>query len=230
MPNDLRCALITGANRGLGFETACQLHDRGWNVWIGARSAGAALAAAEKIGPGAFPLHLDVLDAALVSAAVETILHEGGGMHALVNNAGIDYDSEQYPSTADLERVRQIFETNLFGAWRITQAMVPLLKSQAHSTIVNVSSGAGATSEANTYAPGYSLSKMALNALTRQFAAELKPYGVLVNAVCPGRVATRMSAKGRPVPEGARGVVWAATLPPGGPTGGFFREEARIPW
>jgi NAD(P)-dependent dehydrogenase (short-subunit alcohol dehydrogenase family) len=149
----------------------------------------------------------------------------------VVNNAAIMYDTWARAVSADLAAVHEAFETNLFGAWRVTQALLPLLRRSPHPRVVNVSSGAGAISEMTGGTPAYSVSKAALNALTRLLAGELRPDRVLVNAVCPGWVATDMGgAGGRPVSEGARGVVWAALLPDDGPTGGFFRDGAAIRW
>ena len=221
-------ALVTGANRGLGREVAVQLAQRGHRVWASARSEAKARKAAEGIA-GAEPLVLDVADADSVAAAFDTIARHGAGLAVVVNNAGIDYDTDQRAATADLARVRRIFDTNVFGPWRVAQHAAPLLARQAHSVIVNVSSGAGAMT-AGAGAPGYSASKAALNRLTLSLAGDLATQNTLVNAVCPGWVATDMGGGGRPVPEGAKGIVWAATLGPDGPTGGFFRDGREIPW
>ncbi|MEM7676262.1 MAG: SDR family NAD(P)-dependent oxidoreductase [Myxococcota bacterium] len=225
-----KTALVTGANRGLGFETAHQLIERGWTVWVSARSMDKAKAASEGLGKGAIPVEMDVTSDESVDVAFENIGLSGDGLSVLINNAGIDYDSDQRPSTADLDRVRKTFETNLFGAWRVANAAVRLLGEQPHSVIVNVSSGAGSLEGMGAGQPGYSTSKAALNALTRQLAADLKSQGTLVNAVCPGWVATDMGGGGRPVSDGASGIVWAATLPSGGPTSSIFRDGEPIAW
>ena len=225
-----RTALVTGANRGLGFETARQLIAGGWSVWVSARSMDKAEDACRSLGGGAKPVEIDVSDAESVDVALENIGLCGDGLSVLVNNAGIDYDNDQRPSTADLDRVLAMFQTNFFGAWRVAGAAAPLLGEQPHSVIVNVSSGAGSLADMGAGQPGYATSKAALNALTRQLAADLKPQGTLVNAVCPGWVATDMGGGGRPVTEGAAGIVWAATLPTGGPTSGFFRDAKPIAW
>jgi NAD(P)-dependent dehydrogenase (short-subunit alcohol dehydrogenase family) len=149
----------------------------------------------------------------------------------LVNNAAILYDTWQRGVDADLDQVREAFETNLLGAWRVTQACLPLLRRSSAARIVNVSSGAGALHDMGGGTPAYRTSKAALNALTRILAAELRGERILVNAVCPGWVATDMGgAGGRPVQQGAAGIVWAATLPDDGPTGGFFRDQRPIAW
>ena len=154
-----------------------------------------------------------------------------GRLDVLINNAAISYDTWATAATADLAAVHGAFETNLFGAWRVSQACITLLRASPHPRIVNVSSEAGSISEMTGGTPAYSVSKAALNALTRLLAGELRPAGILVNAVCPGWVATDMGGPGgRPVAEGAASVLWAATLPDTGPTGGFFRDGQPVPW
>jgi NAD(P)-dependent dehydrogenase (short-subunit alcohol dehydrogenase family) len=148
-----------------------------------------------------------------------------------VNNAAINYDTWQNAPDADLELVHETFETNVFGAWRMCQAFIPMLRKSRHGRIVNVSSESGSLATMDGGAPAYSISKAALNALTRQLAAELRRDRILVNSVSPGWVATDMGGPGgRPVREGAASVVWAVELPDGGPTGGFFRDGRPVPW
>jgi NAD(P)-dependent dehydrogenase (short-subunit alcohol dehydrogenase family) len=171
---------------------------------------------------------LDVADPASVAAAAGWIREGLGRADVLVNNAAIDYDTDQRAVTADLGRVRQAVETNLFGAWQITQALLPLLRQSPHPRIVNVSSEGGSVSEMTGGTPAYSVSKAALNALTRLLAGELP--GFLVNAVCPGWTDTDMGQGGRPVEEGAASVTWAVLLPDDGPTGGFYRDGRSLPW
>ena len=226
-----RVALITGANRGIGKEVARQLaRDHGLGILMGARDLHKGQAAAQEVGQGAQALQLDVSDHASIAAAFRWIESAYGRIDVLVNNAGVDYDTDQLAHRADLERVRRTFDTNFFGPWEIMIAAIPLLQRGEDARIVNVSSGAGSLSGMSSGTPGYGISKAALNALTIKIAAELKPRGILVNAVCPGWVATDMGGGGRPVSEGAKGVVWAATLPRGGPTGGFFRDGVAIDW
>jgi len=132
---------------------------------------------------------------------------------------------------ADLAVVQQALDTNTFGAWRMCQAFVPLLRKSRHGRIVNVSSEAGALAGMEGGTPAYTVSKVALNALTRMLSAELRSDGILVNTVCPGWVATGMGGGGgRPVEGGVAGIVWAATLPDDGPSGGFFRDGQPLPW
>lgn len=224
-------ALVTGANRGIGKEVARQLaHDHDCRVLVGARDLEKGHATAKQIGRGARAIQLDVSDTGSVTTAFAKIGADYGRLDILVNNAGVDYDTDQQAHTADLARVRRAFDTNFFGPWATTIAAVPLLQKGQSGRIVNVSSGAGAINGMSAGTPGYGISKAALNALTLKTAAELKPQRILVNAVCPGWVATDMGGGGRPVIEGAQGVVWAATLPDTGPTGGFFRDGAPIDW
>jgi NAD(P)-dependent dehydrogenase (short-subunit alcohol dehydrogenase family) len=216
-------AVITGANRGIGLEVARQIAARGDTAVLTARDAAKAEAAAAEVG--ARPAQLDVTDA----DSVERFASAVGAVDVLVNNAAINYDTWERATTADLDVVRDTLETNLFGAWRIAQALVPQLRRSAHPRIVNVSSGSGQLDDMGGGTPAYRVSKTALNALTRMLAAELP--GVLVNSVCPGWVATDMGgAGGRPVSAGAASVLWAVDLPDGGPTGGFFRDGHPLPW
>lgn len=227
-------ALVTGANRGIGLEVCRQLGERGFVVILTARDAEKGRAAAESLRRRQLdvrPLRLDVVDDASIREAVAAVDRSVGRLDVLVNNAGVLYDEWQRGVDADLAVVRQAFETNTLGPWRVSQAFLPLLRRSGHGRIVNVSSGAGSLTYMDGGTPAYAVSKAALNALTRILAAELKPAHILVNSVCPGWVSTDMGgAGGRPVAEGAASVVWAATLPDDGPTGGFFRDGRPLAW
>jgi len=222
-------SLVTGASRGIGLEVCRQLAARGHTVLLAARDAVAASAAADSVG--ATPLCLDVTDPASIAEAASTLEDRYGKLDVLVNNAAITYDTWQRAITADLGVVRQAAETNLYGPWLMVQRFLPLLRNSGHPRIVNVSSEAGSLTSMGGGTPAYTASKAALNALTRMLAAELRTEHILVNAVCPGWTATDMGGPGgRPVNEGAASVVWAATLPDNGPTGGFFRDGRPLPW
>jgi NAD(P)-dependent dehydrogenase (short-subunit alcohol dehydrogenase family) len=196
-------------------------------VLLGARDPAKGARAARQIGGGVSALQLDVADRESVRAATAGL----DRLDVLVNNAAILYDTWQRGIDADLDQVREALDTNLLGAWRVTQAVLPLLRASPAGRIVNVSSGAGALTDMGGGTPAYRTSKAALNALTRVLAADLRGDGILVNAVCPGWVATDMGgAGGRPVQDGAAGIVWAATLPDDGPTSGFFRDGRAIDW
>ena len=180
---------------------------------------------------GAEPLRVDVTEKASVTAAARWVNDRYGRLDVLVNNAAIHYDNWQRAATADLALVREAAETNLYGPWLMTEEFLALLRRSAHPRIVNVSSEAASLASMGGATPAYSASKVALNALTRMLAGDLRGDGILVNAVCPGWVATDMGGPGgRPVAEGAASVVWAALLPDSGPTGGFFRDGQPLPW
>jgi NAD(P)-dependent dehydrogenase (short-subunit alcohol dehydrogenase family) len=222
-----RVAVVTGANRGIGLEVARQLGERGVHVVLGARDPSKA-----PLSGAAFDARqLDVTRPDDACALAEELYERYGRLDILVNNAAIHYDTWQRAADADLTVVREALETNLLGAWQLTQRMLPLLRRSRHPRIVNVSSEAGALTGMTGGVPAYRVSKAALNALTRMLADELRGDRVLVNAVCPGWVATDMGGPGgRPVADGAAGVVWAAELPDDGPTGGFFRDRRRLDW
>jgi len=229
-------ALVSGGNRGIGLEVVRRLAASGHMVLLGSRDLAKGEAAARAIGDGyserVIAVRLDVTNPASVERLARDVDQQFGGLHVLVNSAAVHYDTGQTATAADIEGVvREAFETNVLGAWRLIRAFVPLMRRSGWGRIVNVSSGAGAISSMGAGTPAYSTTKAALNALTRVVAAELRGTGILVNAVCPGWVATDMGGPGgRPVRDGAAGIVWAATLPDDGPTGGFFRDKRPIDW
>lgn len=221
----MRVALVSGANRGIGREIAERLAgDHGFVVLAGTRRPGAIAPAANVIEVG-----LDVADPRSVEALRERVAADPGRLDVLVNNAGIA-GAPDGAADYDLDAARRVLEVNTLGPWRLIQAFLPLLRASAAPRIVNVSSGSGQLAEMGGGHAAYRLSKAALNALTRTLAAD-EP-AVLVNAVCPGWVRTDMggSAAPRSVREGAETAVWLATLPAGGPSGGFFRDREPIPW
>lgn len=227
-------ALVTGANRGIGLEVTRQLAQQGFTVILAARDFEKGKAAAETLsseGLQVIPQKLDVTERESIDQLAAYLKSEFGQLDILVNNAGILYDTWQSASNANLDTVQEAIATNTLGPWRMCQAFLPLIRQSQRGRIVNVSSEAGSLTSMGASTPAYSTSKAALNAFTRLLAAELKGTGILVNAVCPGWVATDMGgAGGRPVEDGAASVVWAATLPDDGPTGGFFRDGKPLPW
>jgi len=228
-----RVVVVTGANRGIGREVARQLAGRGDTVILTARNREKAERAAAELGggPRLRPHALDVADPAGAVRLAQSLRREHGRVDVLVNNAAIHYDTWQWARDADLAVVREALETNLLGAWQVTLALLPLLRASGHGRVVNVSSEAGSLAGMGGGTPAYRVSKAGLNALTRMLAAELRRDRILVNAVCPGWVATDMGgAGGRPVADGARSVIWAADLPDAGPTGGFYRDGQPVPW
>ena len=215
---------------------ARQLTEQGSHVIVTARDPAAADRAARELSDGGRlslqPEQLDVADPSSVERLRDRVEAEPGRLDVLVNNAGVMGEIATNASGAPLDDAHKTMETNLFGAWRLTQAMLPLLRRSRRPRIVNVSSGAGQLSDMNGGYPGYRLSKAALNALTRVLSQEEGSNGILVNSMCPGWVRTDMggSAAPRSVAEGADTAVWLATLPDDGPTGGFFRDRKPIPW
>ena len=236
-------ALVTGANRGLGFEVCRQLAQNGMTVILTARDAEKAMTAAAELkadGLNVVGKTLDIDDEASIRAVADDVEEEFGALDVLVNNAAAFADWQEKASTADLAASWKTLETNLYGPWRVTQIFLPLLRRSANARIVNVSSGAGSHGDTgfglttfNGTVATYGVSKAAVNALTAKFASELAGTGILVNAVCPGLSATFSGAEqmgARPVSEGAASIVWAALLPADGPNGGFFRDGKPLPW
>lgn len=228
-------AIVTGANRGLGFETCRQLARLGYPVLLAARDAGRGEQAAAQLrseGLNVSFAELDVADADSMTRFADALAKRQVPIDILVNNAGVLRDPHDKPSLFDasLDDVRQTLETNLLGPLRLVQLLVPLLSEQGR--IVNVSSGMGQLSDMNGGYAGYRLSKTGLNALTRMLADELKAGGIKVNSACPGWVQTDMGGPNatRTPSEGADTIVWLATLPADGPSGGFFRNRQPIAW
>ena len=231
---DKKIALVTGANRGIGFETCKQLSHLGLKVILTARDqVKGELAAKELTDKGLDVLFykLDVTDKENIVDVYNKIEKKFSRLDVLVNNAAILYDSNQSTVNADLDIVSQALKTNLYGPWLLCQTFIPLMKRNNYGRIVNVSSGAASLHYMDGNAPAYGISKVALNALTKKLASELSGTNILVNSVDPGWVATDMGGKGgRPVDEGAKGIVWACLLPNNGPSGGFFYDRQIEPW
>jgi NAD(P)-dependent dehydrogenase (short-subunit alcohol dehydrogenase family) len=227
-----RVALVSGGNRGIGLEVCRQLDERGYTVVMGSRDGEKGRIAAEGLEWNVISQQLDVADAGSVDRMAAFIEEEFGQLDTLVNNAGISNDEGQRGVDADLDRVKESLEANLFGAWRLCEMAIPLMRRNGYGRIVNVSTGLAALEDMGGGSPGYRVSKTALNALTRILASELRGSGILVNAVNPGWVQTDMGGSGatRSVEEGAEALVWAATLPNSGPTGGFFQDRRPVPW
>lgn len=234
-----KTAVVTGGNKGIGLETCRQLAKQGYVVFLGARDPHKGEAAAKSLakeGLDVRPLPLDVDSDESVIQAAALVKKFTDKVHALVNCAGVFPDKRGPESSpfepANFPIIRAAIETNTIGALRTLHAFLPLLEKSSEGCIVNVSSGMGQLSDMNGGSVGYRLSKVSLNAITRIAHAEVGAKGILVNSVCPGWVKTDMGGPGaeREVSEGASGVVWAATLPKGGPSGGFFRDGKPIPW
>lgn len=231
-----RIALVTGANRGIGREIARQLAQTGMRVILTSREPEAGrLAAAElrAAGLAVESAQLDVADIASCAALQAWLEREVGRLDVLINNAGIFIDPPGVAVTEmPLEILRQTLDVNLYGVLRVTQALVPLMRRGGYGRIVNLSSNLGQLEGMGVGSPAYRISKTALNALTRILAAELEQDRIKVNAMNPGWVRTDMGTAEAPlsVEQGADTALWLATLDDDGPSGGFFRERASIPW
>lgn len=234
-----RTALVSGANRGIGFEIVRQLARLGVLAVIGARNPQDGMTAAEQLKSEGLDIPVVALDVDREGSAAEAVAEVKriyGRLDVLVNNAAIlidgpgGFDASLFDLTADT--LRRTMETNLLGPIRLIQAATPLMRAQQYGRIVNVSSSAGQLSEMGRGYPAYRMSKSALNALTRIAAAELAGSKIKVNAMCPGWVRTEMGGAGadRSPEEGADTAVWLATLPDDGPSGGFFRDRKPIAW
>jgi NAD(P)-dependent dehydrogenase (short-subunit alcohol dehydrogenase family) len=230
-----KIALITGANRGLGLETARQLAQLGHQVILTSRDENDGRSSVEQFASQDLKVEyqkLDVVDIDSIDAVKEYIQHNFGRLDILVNNAGIYVDRGRPALEVDEGFVQKTFNVNFYGPMRTCQAFIPLMQSSGYGRIVNVSSGMGSLSDMGGRALGYKASKAALNALSRILAAEVNADNIKVNAVCPGWVRTDMGGPNasRTLEEGAAGIVWAATLPYDGPTGGFFRDGKPLDW
>ncbi|MBV9463363.1 MAG: SDR family oxidoreductase [Verrucomicrobiae bacterium] len=225
-------AVVTGANRGIGLEVARQLAAAGFHVFLTARDASKGKAAAAQLGKGAEFLELDVSNAKSISTFVSELSKRADHLDVLVNNAGVFPDHQTDALGLDPELLFEAFRTNTVGPFRLTQALVPLMEKADGARVINISSGLGALSGDEVIAPAYSVSKTALNAVTRQFAHALKPKRIIVNSVCPGWVRTDMGGPNAPrqVEQGADGIRWLATEAPASITGKFLRDRKVIDW
>lgn len=234
-----RRALVTGANRGIGFEIARMLVRDGLQVIIGARDGAKSREAAALLSKGggrAASVSLDVADPASVSDALDEIAKNFGDIDVLVNNAGILIDAPGgfRASVFDMtdDTMRTTFETNVIGPQRLIRALVPGMRARNYGRVVNVSSMAGQLADMMAGYPAYRMSKSALNALTRVLAAEVAGTNIKVNSVCPGWCRTDMGGEGasRTAAEGADSIAWLSTLPDDGPSGLFFKDRQVIAW
>ncbi|MFF4276922.1 SDR family oxidoreductase [Streptomyces sp. NPDC001536] len=244
--SETKTALVTGANKGIGYEIAAGLGALGYRVGVGARDEARRRSAVEKLratGVNAFGVPLDVTGDQSVTDAAELIERQAGRLDVLVNNAGISGETgpgwAQDPTTLDLELVRAVVETNVIGVMRVTNAMLPLLRRSTSPRIVNVSSAVASLNrqadpdvEIGPIMAAYAPSKSFLNAVTVQYARQFAGTNILINAACPGLVATDFTGfHGPRTPEqGAATAIRLATLPDGGPTGSFFEDDGVIPW
>ena len=240
---DKKQALVTGANKGIGFEIARGLADAGMTVWLGARDRRRGGEAVERLraeGLDVRMLVIDVADDDSVTRAAARLSSEVGALDVLINNAGIIIDTVSPPSQLRMEDIKATFEVNTFGPIRVTQAFTPLLKASGDARVVMMGSGVGSLAlivdPTSIYSSvnflDYTASKVALSAVTVSFAKELEPFGIKVNVVEPGNVRTDLNGnKGSLEPdEGAATAIKMALIGPSGPTGGFFGSHGRQPW
>jgi NAD(P)-dependent dehydrogenase (short-subunit alcohol dehydrogenase family) len=237
--NNTKVALVTGANKGIGFAIAQGLGAIGFCVGVGARDDTRREQAVQQLraaGADAFGVALDVTSEESVAAAAAAIEHRTGRLDVLVNNAGISGRTDagaQDPTTLDLDVVRTVLDTNVFGVVRVTNAMLPLLRRAPSPRIVNMSSNMGSlTLQTGPILAAYAPSKSMLNSVTAQYARALADTNIVVNAACPGYVATDFTGFNAPrTPEqGAAIAIRLATLPDDGPRGGFFDDEGVVAW
>ncbi|MEU6854690.1 SDR family oxidoreductase [Actinacidiphila alni] len=240
--NEKTVALVTGANKGIGYEIAAGLGALGWRVGVGARDEQRREAAVEKLraaGADAFGVPLDVTDDASVTAAAALIEESEGRLDVLVNNAAITGSAPQAPTEVDPATVLAAVQTNVIGVIRVTNALLPLLRRSPSPRIVNMSSSVGSLTlqtrpgaETGPISAAYAPSKSFLNAVTVQYAKELADTPILINAACPGYVATDLNGfRGTRTPQqGAAIAVRLADLPDDGPTGAFFDDAGPVPW
>ncbi|WP_367133304.1 SDR family NAD(P)-dependent oxidoreductase [Saccharothrix sp. HUAS TT1] len=228
-----RVALVTGSNRGLGLAIVRGLAQQGLHVVLTARSEQAAEAATAPLVAEGLPVsahQLDVTDVASVSRAVNDITFEHGRLDVLVNNAAVAIDRGLDASSLDQERIKATFETNVFGAWRCVSAVAPVMKEQKYGRILNLTTHMASLGTMKSSSPAYRVSKTAVNALTKVLADELHEHNILVNAASPGRADTRLAyGKAEQTPdEAASAMLWLATLPDDGPTGGLFHGREAL--
>jgi NAD(P)-dependent dehydrogenase (short-subunit alcohol dehydrogenase family) len=219
---DMPVAVVTGGNRGVGREVCRQLALLGFEVVLGSRDLRKGEIAAKELDPEGARIvacHLEVDNSLSVAAMADWVKDRFGRTDVLVNNASTMYD-----------RWAKAIDVNLFGPWRVSQALLPMLRSSSRPRIVNVSSEGGSIAAMTGGSPAYGVSKAGLNALTRLLAGELARDGILVNAVCPGWPASEAHPQGRSLAQAAASVIWAVTIPNGGPTGTFTRDGQPFPW
>lgn len=230
----MKTALITGSYKGIGYEVARQLAERGFHVFVTARNHDAGLKATATLqnsGVQASFVELDMTDPGSIRRAANDVAQRVDHLDVLVNNAGIVEDGDENVLAISGDIVLRTFTTNALGALRVAQAFVPALTTSGAARIINVSSRGGQLSDMGTWSPAYCISKTALNAVTGQLAAALRDTGIAVNSACPGWVRTDMGGSGAPrsVEEGADTIVWLATEAPHNLTGKFFGERQEIP-
>ena len=241
--HDKRVALVTGANRGIGYVISRLLGEQSITVILGARDPNKGAEACSRLQGQGLDVHFELLDMSdekSIKAAIGSIRKQFGRLDILVNNAGIMIDGEEDAQNVGQETIQMTMQTNVMGPLMLCQACIPLMKTGGYGRIVNMASTLGSLTEmadprsmyAGVRTPAYRFSKAGLNCITTLLAKEVRDDNILINSACPGWVRTDMGGDQAPLtPEqGADNPVWLATLPDGGPTGGFYRERTLIPW
>ncbi len=233
-----KTAVVTGASRGLGRAAGEALARAGYTVFMAMRSPEKSvddMAGLKAAGLKIISATLDVSDHKSIKFFIESVNKQTGRCDVLINNAGIFIDNESSSGSVietDQDIIRRSMDTNTYGPFLLIQGLLPLMKKNGYGRIVNISSGMGSFREMDKGYIGYRMSKAALNVVTKLFAAETGSDDILINSVCPGWVKTDMGGRGaiRSIEDGISGIIWAATLPEGGPNGGFFRDGKQIGW
>lgn len=227
-----KIAIVTGANRGIGFQIAKDLAKLGLRVVLTARDLAQAKAASVKIKGDVIPHQLDVTDPNSIAALKQFVERDLGRCDVLVNNAAIYIDDGQTILNVNMDTVHTTMDTNVYGPLLMCQAFVPMMLKQNYGRVVNVSSESGRLTTMSATTPSYNMSKTALNAVTGMFANAVRGKNVHVNCMCPGWVRSDMGGPNatRSLAEGADTAVWLATLPDNGPNGGFFRDRKLMEW
>jgi len=233
--SERRIALVTGGNRGIGLEICRQLAKAGIRVLLGSRDAAKGVAAEKEMlaaGLGVEARELDVADDESIKQCMSWIRSDLGRLDILVNNAGIMVEENDADPEQEIKIVRDTMQTNVYGPLLLSRLAIPIMKSRRYGRIVNLSSGMGSLADMGAGYIAYRMSKAGINVVTRVLAAETQGMGILVNSVDPGWVQTDMGGRGasRTVYKGAETPIWLATVPEGGPTGGFFRDRKAVPW
>jgi NAD(P)-dependent dehydrogenase (short-subunit alcohol dehydrogenase family) len=235
MSKGIKVALVTGGNRGIGYELVKQLALKGFKVILASRNPEMGHEAAQKLKESNLDVSfvvIDVNDQESIAHAATTVNEEYGRLDVLINNAGVYLDQNEKLLNMEPSILEGTMSTNFFGAYHVIRSFIPLMKKQGYGRVINISSEYGAISEMSHQGVGaYKLSKLALNGLTRLVAAEIKG-DIKINAVDPGWVSTDMGGSSAPkTPEqAAESILWLAAIGPEGPNGGFFRDKKQIDW
>lgn len=233
--NQRRVAIVTGTNRGIGYEIARQLAVAATTVVATARTTKTARETADRLrleGADVSPEALDLTDQVSIDRAVAAVISRHGRIDILINNAAIAIDARMLAADPDLDVAHHTLETNLFGTWRMCAAVIPHMRAAGYGRIVNLTTHMAILSDMTSGSPAYRISKTAINALTRILADEVRDTGILVNAASPGRVHTRIGPRtaARTPTEAAASLLWLTALPADGPSGQVFSETDTLPW